>query len=141
MAFVVKEFRAADLLRVLADACNIGSPWNMPLAKEEVRVFPDVWIVDDIAGEYLLRKHGAMREDGGRNLFLFFTHGVIIEFANNVQTSETSILKLDKRLEPYRSVIQEHFAAAAAVHFLREKRTFEPIFVPDGTQFFINFDS
>jgi len=113
----------------------------MPLAREEIRVFPHFWIVDDIAGEYLLRKGGVMREDGGRNQFLFFTHGMIIEFSNKIWSPETSIQKLEKRLEPHRAVIQEHFAAAAAVHFLRENMSFEPIFVADGIDFCTNFDS
>lgn len=141
MPFVVRDFRAADLLRVLADACNVGSPWNMALAKEEIRVFPDFWVIDELSGEYLLRKAGGMREDAGRNHFLFFTHGVIIELANRRLGPETSIQRLDKRLEAYRLEIQKRFAAAAAVHFGRQNAAFEPVFVSDGIDFCTNFDS
>ncbi|QPF73631.1 hypothetical protein G8A07_12315 [Roseateles sp. DAIF2] len=119
----------------MGDSYSYKTAFQYSLVCEDVRTFPDLYLVDDASGEYLLELNPVMREDGERTKFLFFTHGAVITFYKKLWSPEVSIQKFPSSLEPFREGIQARFLLAAQVHFDARKEKVSLSFVSDNVDF------
>ena len=144
MPFIRQEFQACDLIRVMADAARFREPdpglWSK-VARSSLRERPEYWVEDKFSGEYLLCLHPHIREAGGQNSFLFFTHGQLIAIWMHAWQGDASIQKLPSELKEHRGAIESRFIEAVGIWGARASISMvppKPKFVGDDKNFYID---